>query len=137
MNTVTKKVAKKTPVKKTAKVVKKPVTKAVKKVAPKKAVKKTTLKPTDTTRELLVCADEKSFWVSNGEILNTLVALRDVLQNIEDDVFSYHVNGVQNDFADWVEAVLEDTACAKDLRKTKKSEKAHDVVVRHLKYYQL
>jgi len=130
MTTTTKKAAKKTTTKKATKVAKKPTTKAVKKITAKKATK------TNTKRELLVCSDDKSFWVNNGEILNTLVALRDVLHDIEDDVFVYHVNEAQNDFADWVETVLEDTACAKDLRKAKKSDKAHDVVVKHLKYYQ-
>jgi hypothetical protein len=131
----TKKVPKKSIKKVTKKLVKKPVTnkvakKVIKKGSAKKAAKKSSAKKT------LVYADnQKSFWVANGQILNSLVALRDALEEMEKEVYSYHAGSAQNDFAAWVDVVLSDTACAKDLHKAKTPKSAKTAIVRHLKAY--
>lgn len=129
----TKKAVKKTPAKKVIKkvVVKKPVKKAVaKKAAVKKAATTASLK-----KSLVYAPDTASFWVQNGEILNSLVALRDALNNMEKEVYQYHAKGAHNDFANWVGAVLCDEQCAKDLEKAKTPSTAKTIVVKHLKYY--
>ncbi len=125
---------------------KKVVKKAVRKVA-KKATKKVTKKKTakkaakKTTRRkkgkspLVYSSDMKSFWVSDGKILNSLVALRDALEAMDKAVYQYHTRGRGNDFAKWVEAVLSDKNCAKELSKAKTQKGARAVVVKHLKYY--
>lgn len=146
----TKKVTKKTAAKKTAKKApKKATTKraASKKVAtkkksptPKTTSKKTTSKKATSAgnQKALVYADDtKSFWVTDGQVLNSLLALRDALTQMEKDVYRYHAAGKKNDFADWVERVLVDKACAADLKKAKTPNAAKTIVVRHLKLYQL
>lgn len=126
--TVTKKsVAKKAPAKKV--VAKKVTKKVVKKVPAKNATKASTKKP------LVVAPNEKSFWVTNGAVLNSLIALRDALDEMEREVYSYHVSKEHNDFAAWVDAVLCDEKCAKDLAKAADPVKAKTVVVKHLKVY--
>lgn len=117
---ITKKVAKK------ASVVKKPV---VKKVAKKSPVQKSTKK------SLVYAPDQQSFWVTNGQILNSLLALRDALDEMQDEVYSYHAGKAHNDFAKWVDAVLADKACAVELEKAKTPKAAKTVVAKYLKSY--
>lgn len=131
--TAVKKVVKKTvPKKVVKKTTKKP---AVKKVA-KKVVKKVTKKVSAKTKKPLAYAsNDTSFWVSDGQILNSLVALRDALEEMEKEVYHYHAGGAHNDFANWVAAVLADEACASELEKAKTPSSAKTAVVRHLKFY--
>jgi hypothetical protein len=132
----TKKVTKKKVAKKTA--TKKTTRKSAAKKSTKKAVKKTTRKktPAQSNKKGLVYAeDHESFWVTNGQILNSLLALRDALDDMEKDVYRYHTDKAENDFANWVESVLMDDACARDLVKAKTPKSARTVVVRHLKLY--
>lgn len=121
------------------------VKKATKKTT-KKVAKKTTKKVTSSvakkaalngTFKALVCApDEKCFWTTNGEVLRDLEQLRIAFGSMDDEVFLHHVNKEKNDFADWVESVLEDVACAADLRRAKKPNTAKTVIIKHLKTYQ-
>ena len=127
-----KKTAKKTPAKKVVKkVAKKVAKKATKKTTTKKIVKKAVI----TKKDLVYADNQTSFWVSNGQILNSLLALRDALAEMEKEVYAYHVNTDHNDFANWVEVVLCDNKCAKDLVKAKTPSSAKTVVVKHLKTY--
>jgi len=146
---VAKKAVKKTPTKKVA------VKKAIKKTTAKKAVKKTTAKKTvkklavkkvvkkaatkkasmKVKKSLVYANEQTSFWLKNGQILNSLIALRDSLNEMENEVYLYHAKGTHNDFANWVGAVLADSKCASDLEKAKTRSSAKTVVVRHLKFY--
>jgi hypothetical protein len=115
---------------------------AAKKTAPKKAAATTPseLKKKRAAAPLksagLICAsDEHCFWTTDGNILKSLEDLVFAFGSMDDTVFVYHADGVKNDFADWVEHVLEDAACAADLRKTASPKKAHTVAKKHLKKY--
>lgn len=115
---------------------KKAPAKKVAKKAAKKVVKKApAAKKRAGKKELVYASNNQSFWVTNGQILNSLLALRDALGEMDKEVYHYHANGWQNDFAQWVDTVLCDTACAADLRKAKTAKSAKTVVVRHLKLY--
>ena len=101
-----------------------------KKVAPKKVVAKTEVKP-------VVYADNsKAFWVADGRVLDSLIALKEALAEMEKAVFTHHVTPQKNDFSDWVDLVLGDAECAMDLRKVKTPKMAHTVVAKRLKIYQ-
>lgn len=115
---------------------------AVKKVAKKSVAKKTVavtkktpMKKASTPKTLVYAKNEQSFWVSNGEVLNSLTALYQALASMDEEVFTYHVTKDKNDFSDWVEVVLCDEVCASDLRKAKNPDKACMVVAKHLKKY--
>ena len=123
-----KKTAKKAAPKKAVKKVAKKTTK--KKAAPKKAAKKSSAK-----KDLVYAPDHASFWVTDGQVLNSLLALRDALDEMEKEVFSYHVSKEHNDFANWVDSVLYDAECAAALHKARTPKTARTVVVRHLKLY--
>jgi hypothetical protein len=113
---------------------KKPATKkaVTKKASVKKATTKATKKP---AKDLLYASDEQSFWVTNGEVLNSLMALHTALDDMSKDVFEFHAAGEQNDFSVWVETVLCDADCAADLKKAKSQKSATTTVAKHLKHY--
>ncbi len=116
---------------------KKVATKAAPKVA-KAPAKKVAKKATSKTKATLVCAPgEQCFWTTDGRVLANLVELRDALASMTDDVFAYHVSKERNDFADWIEQVLEDRELAAAFRKSKKLNTAHDVVVTRLRIYSI
>jgi len=137
-----KSVAKKAPAKKVAKkvakkaVAKKTTQKTANKSNPKKVSKKTPAK-TPTKKSLVLAPNEQSFWVTNGAVLNSLVALRDALDEMEKEVYSYHVSKEHNDFASWVDVVLCDAQCAAELKKAQTPVKAKSVVTRRLKVYSI
>ncbi len=128
--------SKKTPSKKVAQ-------KATKKAAPEKVTKKTSVKkPASKTTtkkvaqyELRHAPTDQAFWVTDGQILNNLLDLESALSAMEKAVFSHHVTKEKNDFADWVEYVLEESECAQALRKARTQKPAHTVVVRYVKRY--
>lgn len=140
----TKKVAKKATKKTTSKAVKKTAKKTAKKVAKKKTTKATSKKAaTKTTSKkpalrALVCATEgECFWTTDGRILENLDQLQLAFGSMDDEVFLHHVSKEKNDFADWVESVLQDPECATLLRKAKKPSTARTIVVKCLRTYNI
>ena len=132
---VTKKLEKKPAKKAVAKPVKKATAKATKKTSPAKAPAKAKASKSPAKKPLRYSDDVTSFWLTDGQILNSLLSLRDALEDMSDEVYSYHVGGGRNDFSSWVEAVLCDEACAKELAKAKTPRSAKTAVVKHLKLY--
>jgi hypothetical protein len=71
-------------------------------------------------RALVNAPPERCFWVNFGPVLKNLRELRDALaDSISDSQFAHHVGSGKNDFASWVERVLDDPACARALRRAK------------------
>jgi hypothetical protein len=113
-----------------------------KKAAPKKAVKKAVVKKVaapkvSKSKTLMYAEDAHAFWVSDGQILNSLAALHAALKVMDKDVYSHHVSKDRHDFADWVGIVLFDEKCAVELRKAKTAKTATTVVAKYLKLYSL
>lgn len=116
-----------------------PTKTATKKITPAKKTVKSVSKKTSkksVNTKVLVCAEgEACFWTTDGRILQNLVDLRNALLEMDAAVFAYHADSVKNDFANWVEFVLQDGECADALRKTKKLADAQKVLVKHLAHY--
>lgn len=131
--------------KKKASTAKKSSTKTTKKAAPKvakkAAVKKTTqkksAKPTKTGKALVCAQGDQCFWVHEGPILRDLQELEQALQDMSEAIFAHHVSKKHNDFADWIEGVLDDAETAALFRKSLKPATAHKVLVKQLKLYSL
>lgn len=128
------------PKKATTKKAKKSSAKKTRKTTARKSTKKTAKKESKKTTaknvKLLVCApDDKCFWTNDGQILKNLEELKLAFGTMDDEVFMHHVNKEKNDFADWVEYVLEDQDCAIALRKSRKPGSAQTTVIRHLRFY--
>jgi hypothetical protein len=113
---------------------------AAKKVSSRKVVvKKAPAKKASAkvaTRKTLVYADNaNSFWVTDGQVLNSLVALEQALATMSADTFTHHVNKEKNDFSAWVDVVLNDRECAALLQKAKTKTSARTVVKNRLTHY--
>lgn len=75
---------------------------------------------TTPPRTLVHAPPEKCFWIKHGPVLKNLRDLRDALaRGISEAQFAHHVAAGKNDFANWVEVVLDDAACAHALRRAK------------------
>lgn len=108
---------------------------ATKKTTKKVAAKKVAKKVNANKKTLAIASNQKSFWVHNGQILNSLMALHNALDSMEKAHYEHHVGDGRNDFAQWVDSVLCDSACADDLRKAKTPKAARTAVAKHLKHY--
>ena len=110
----------------------------VKKVVAKKTVNKKPLAKASVavTKEPLLYADnETSFWVADGNILNSLVALHEALLSMSSKTFSHHVTKQKNDFSEWVKDVLYDADCAAALKTATTPKRAALVVAKALQRY--
>ena len=111
---------------------------AAKKTTPSATVKKVAAKKSTakkTGKSLVYASNSASFWTQDGQILNSLHALHDALANMDTVVYAFHANKDDHHFANWVEIVLLDAACAADLRKAKTAAGAKTAVAKHLKTY--
>lgn len=125
------------PTSSTKRVVKKQAKKVVKK-ATKKSAARTTKKRSGDGFKALVCAyDGECFWSRDGKVLSNLSDLSFAIGSMDDEVFLHHVTQEKNDFADWVEHVLQDQACAQALRSAQKKSQAKKIVELHLRNYSL
>lgn len=127
-------VAKKAVVKKA--VAKKSVSIPVKNIATKKVTAKKAVKAF-AGKKLIEASNYNSFWMNDGQILNTLVALGYALKKMDTAVYKYHTANGRHDFANWVEDVLKDIDCATALRKNKTPKAAHATVVKSLETYSI
>lgn len=59
------------------------------------------------------------FWACDGRISGNLKELRDNLELMSDETFSYHCNSGKNDFAIWIAQSLKDEKLAKAIQKVK------------------
>jgi len=90
--------------------------------------------PKKLSKKQMVCVEGgMCFWVNNGPVLKDLYELRDALKNMSDDTFVHHVSGDKNDFATWVEHVIQDAELAQKLLKCKTSASMFKAVEKHLK----
>ncbi len=136
MKTTTKKEIKTTAKKTAVKKVTKPKSTSIKVtgvVAKKVATKK--IAGPKPKKDLVVATNHNSFWMNDGQILNTLVALEQALKKMDNVVYKYHTAAGRHDFANWVEDVLHDVECATALRSAKTAKSAHTVVVKFLAHY--
>jgi hypothetical protein len=127
-------------------VTKKTSPRSVKKVTSKKMVIKKIAKKVPSPKKntppkqihvlpLVNAPESQKFWVNDGQILSDLVSLAESLKTMDSLLFHYHVNSEKNDFADWVEHVLQDISCAQSLRNVLTPEDAYVVVSQRLRFY--
>jgi hypothetical protein len=105
------------------------------KVAAKKAPAKKTSAKAEARKTLVYADNANSFWVTDGQVLNSLVALEYALGVMSVDTFAHHVNKEKNDFFAWVDVVLNDRECAALLQKAKTKTSARTVVKNRLTHY--
>lgn len=63
--------------------------------------------------------ENKRFVLSNGKVICSVKELALEMENIEEDVFYYHVNEDKNDFVNWLRDVIEEPDLAQRLKGAK------------------
>lgn len=126
-----KKAAVKSAAKKTArKAVKKAATKTVK-TARKAAATKARSAKLDVYKLGQDAPGERYFILVNGRPVKHVAELAEVLDDLEDHVFDYHVNPERNDFHTWVKEVFKDVELAKKMLGVGKKEDLQLVIYKH------
>jgi hypothetical protein len=62
------------------------------------------------------CPPENVFWLCTGVTLKNMKELVSNLKEMDDGVFSYHVNNDKNDFANWIKDVFKNAKLADKLK---------------------
>ena len=75
---------------------------------------------------------DKYFILCNGKRLKNIKELAEVMEEIEDHVFSHHVTHDKNDFARWVHDVFEDTDLAQKLAGVKDKRHVQFIIYKHI-----
>jgi hypothetical protein len=87
---------------------------------------------------LVHAGDDTSFWVNQGPVLKNLKDLEDALELISEEQYEHHARDKEdNDFARWVNEVLCDGECAREIGKAHDRKKAKDAVRTRLRVYEI
>lgn len=78
--------------------------------------------------KISVSEPEFQLWLSDGRVVKSLEELRDALKTMEEHVFQEHVNKNKNEFADWVQEILELKDVAKQMRAARSQSRMRKVV---------
>lgn len=69
----------------------------------------------EAQRRLGDAPEDKVFWCRDGQVFRNLYQLRDALEHMSPEVFTYHVDAQHNDFANWIRDVIGDRKLAQAL----------------------
>lgn len=75
---------------------------------------------------------ENVFILCNGQPVKNVKELADILEKLEDHVFSHHVRPGHNDFSAWVKDVFKDAELAEKLTGVKDKEHMQLVLYKHV-----
>jgi len=113
---------------------KKPAKKAV-----KKTVKKTTKKKSKNKIEVSIIRKynqevpyELHFVLSDGRRVKNIFELIDTLDNMNDEIFRFHVGDQNNDFSNWLSDVFDEKQLANKLKRMTSKIEAQNVLLKHL-----
>jgi hypothetical protein len=84
------------------------------------------------TTSLAEIQEEKCFWVNNGPIVKNLSELKAAILEMSDEKFDYHAKRDGNDFAKWVEEVLENKKLAASLARARTKKGTVKAIEKHL-----
>jgi len=88
----------------------------------------------EAERRLSDVPEEHAFWCCDGRKLRNLVELREALDSMTDETFTYHSNGEKHDFSKWVNDIIGDDKLARDLAKSPDRVKASKKVAERLSF---
>jgi hypothetical protein len=86
-------------------------------------------------RQVVNANDANAFWLHNGDAIRNIHDLKHAFDIMTQEQFTYHLNQDKNDFALWVQNVLQDNECAEDLTRAKTRLGASRILFKHLKKY--
>lgn len=97
-----------------------------------KKAKVPTVKITVKKRLIGQVPEEHSFYIKDGTKVQSIMQLVNNLEHMRDEVFSHHVNEMNNDFANWIEHVFDEKNLASDLRKVMDRTEHRVKIMRHM-----
>jgi hypothetical protein len=113
-----------------------PVTKEVQAELPKEQKPQEALKeaPKEAhTASIMRDAPETNYFVlCNGKPVKNVKELADLMEELEDHVFSFHVTPEKNDFATWVKDIFQDVELAQKLAGVKDKKHMQIVLYKHI-----
>lgn len=71
---------------------------------------------------------ENVFWCTDGAVLNDMMELRDALNIMSDQTFSFHSNEIKQDFAVWIREIIGDEELADELESASTRQEAARMV---------
>ncbi|MBN2142732.1 hypothetical protein JW711_05385 [Candidatus Woesearchaeota archaeon] len=72
------------------------------------------------------------FVLCNGQPVKNVKELADIMDGLEDHVFSHHVRPEHNDFAAWVKDIIKDVELAEKLAQAKDKQHFQLVLYKHI-----
>ena len=91
------------------------------------------IKSDQTEASIVKDAPETSYFVlCNGKPIKNIKELADIMEDLEDQVFNYHVTTDKNDFATWVKDIFKDIELAEKLAGVKDKKNMQLVLYRHI-----
>ena len=76
----------------------------------------------EAKRILSKVPDSVSFWLCTNQKLYSLRELAAELDQINDELFRYHVNRDKNDFENWIRDIIQDRELAREISRIKTKE---------------
>jgi len=104
-------------------------------IPPKKKAKKVKAKPKVSPKPKKIIKDapvEQYFILCNGHPIKNVKELADVMEDLRDEVFDFHVTPDKNDFAKWVHDVFKDVELAEELANVKHKTPMRLVLYKHI-----
>ena len=83
----------------------------------------------------LQTSGDDRFFTVNGEHIESVLQLAQELEDMRDDIYIYHAEEDENDFANWVEHVFDEKELADELRDANDSDHAAHEIYKHLATY--
>ena len=94
-------------------------------------------KPKASVKSLFIeVTPDKYFVLCNGQTVKNYTELAAILEDIGDDIYSYHVTSDRNDFANWIHDVFDEKELAESIRKAKNKHELIALLYKHL-YHKL
>jgi hypothetical protein len=86
---------------------------------------------TKKAKEIINDADPKHyFYLCDGTVVKNVLELSKCIEKMRDEVFSYHVNDVKNDFSNWIRDVYNDDKLAKRMLETTDKDKTQIILLK-------
>ena len=73
-------------------------------------------------------AKDRAFWLSNGQKIDSIKELSDIIGGMDEGVFTHHVNAEKNDFAAWIKDVFNEGKLADNIGKLTAKDKIKSAI---------
>lgn len=75
---------------------------------------------------------ESHFVLTDGRRIKTIFELIDILDNMSDEIFKFHVSTERNDFSNWIEGVFNEEELAKKIGTLSSRLETQNELLKHL-----